>query len=294
MNTLSYTRLGIIGAGRAGQAFAMGLAPFSKAAPLIFNRSSARRAEALAHVPYARPAGNAEDIWQSCDLIVMAVSDDAVADMTERLSHCDPGVPRPFLFHLSGRCGAGVLDPLREKGAVTAAIHPVMTFTGDPESEVQRMAGTPFGVTGSSAQAVERAMAVVKLLGGNGFIIAEEKRSLYHGALSHAANHLVTLIESAARALEAAGMDDPHAALRPLVRAAMENSLTNGFAALSGPLLRGDRGTIGGHLEAFGRYCPDMLPDYRAMALATLREMERHDMGKADAMPDLRQLLEPE
>ncbi|WP_323810565.1 MULTISPECIES: Rossmann-like and DUF2520 domain-containing protein [Sphingobium] len=281
-----------MGAGRAGQAFAKALAPFSRAAPLLYNRSPARLAEALAKLPNVRPAERAEDIWQACDLIVMAVSDDAVADMAERLSQQASGDPRPFLFHLSGRCGATLLEPLREQGAVTAAVHPVMTFTGDPESEVRRMARIPFGVTGSSAEAIVRAMAVVQLLGGRAFVIAEEKRSLYHAALSHAANHLVTLMAGAARTLEAADVGDPAAVLGPLVRAAMENSLASGFAALSGPLLRGDRGTIGDHLDAFDRYCPDVLPDYRAMALATLRDMERHGMGQADAMPDLRRMLE--
>ncbi|MGC4252851.1 MAG: DUF2520 domain-containing protein [Sphingobium sp.] len=292
MSAHPYKQLGVIGTGRAGQAFATALTPFSQGAPLLFNRSRARRDEAMARLPYARFAESAEAIWQSCDLIVVAVSDDFAGEIANCLGFREPGTGSPFLFHLSGRCGVGVLEPLRQAGAVTAAIHPVMTFTGDPESEVRRMAGAPFGVTGDSAEAIERAMAVVTLLGGKGFIIAEEKRSLYHGALSHAANHLVTLMAGAARALEAAGVDDPHDILGPLVRAAMENSLADGFAALSGPLLRGDRGTIGDHLDALGRYCPDVLPDYRAMALATLREMERHGMGQADAVADLRRRLE--
>ncbi|BAV66194.1 Rossmann-like and DUF2520 domain-containing protein [Sphingobium cloacae] len=285
-------QLGIIGAGRAGQAFAVALAPFSEGAPLLFNRSPRRLGEALARLPRARAVERAAEIWRRCDLIVMAVADDSMNEMAKGLSFGRPGMGRPFLFHLSGRCGVGVLEPLRQAGAVTAAVHPVMTFTGDPANEARRMAGAPFGVTGGSAEAVERAMAVVKALGGKGFVIAEEMRALYHGALSHAANHLVTLMEGAARALEAAGVADPHGVLGPLARAAMENSLADGFAALSGPLLRGDRGTIGDHLEAFRQRCPAVLPDYRAMALATLREMERHGMGQGDAVPDMRRLLE--
>lgn len=284
-------RLGIIGAGRAGQAFALGLAPFSQGTPLLYNRSEARRREVLDRLPDIAPAEHLKEVAEKCDTIVLAVSDDAIAVVVESLSR-ETMKHRPFLFHLSGRSGAAALEMLREAGALTAAIHPVMTFTGDPAHEVKRMVGAPFGVTGSSAETTERAMAVVGWLRGKGFIIAEEKRSLYHGALSHAANHLVTLMAGAARALEEAGVDDPGKVLGSLVRAAMENSLTSGFAALSGPLLRGDRGTIGDHLAAFDRYCPDVLPDYQAMALATLREMERHGMGQADAMPDLRQLLE--
>ncbi len=270
----------------------MALAPFSAEPPLIFNRSAERIESALRHVPVLQPTRRKEEVLRRCDIVLIAVADDAIAEVAAELAGRDGFTGSPFIFHLSGRCGAAVLEPLRAAGALTAAVHPVMTFTGEPAREVERMAGAPFGVTGSCPRATKQALDMVALLKGKGFAIAEEKRSLYHAALSHAANHLVTLLAGAAEALETAGVGDPHAVLGPLVRAAVENSLTNGFDALSGPLLRGDRGTVEDHLDAFAAFCPDVLPDYRAMALATLREMERHGMGRADAMPDLKRLLE--
>ncbi len=191
------------------------------------------------------------------------------------LARAMPAGRTPFVFHVSGRSGAAILDPLRMKGARTAAIHPVMTFTGDPASEVRRMAGARFAITASSEAALAEAHALVRLLGGVAVEIAEDRRPLYHAALSHAANHLVTLLSGSARVLEATGAEDPYGLLAPLVRAALENSLTRGFAALSGPLLRGDDETVRGHLSALGNYCPEVLPAYRAMALATLDELER-------------------
>jgi predicted short-subunit dehydrogenase-like oxidoreductase (DUF2520 family) len=118
----------------------------------------------------------------------------------------------------------------------------------------------------------------------------EQHRTLYHAALCHAANHLVTLLAGASGALATAGVGDPQALLAPLVRAALDNSLDRGFAALSGPLLRGDRDTIADHLAALAQDDPALLPAYRAMALATLDAMERtgapafdpalrHDLG---------------
>src|SRR3546814_8712662 len=87
-----------------------------------------------------------------------------------------------------------------------------------------------------------------------------DRRPLYHAGLCHASNHLVTLIAGAAHALTDAGVEEPAALLAPLVRAALENSLQHGFAALSGPLLRGDARTIGEHLDGLAACTPALLP----------------------------------
>src|SRR3546814_14079762 len=89
----------------------------------------------------------------------------------------------PFIFHVSGRSGAAILDPLREAGATTAAIHPAMTFTGDAAREVERMAGAWFAITGSSDEAVKRAGEVVDMLGGRTTQIEERHRALYHAEI---------------------------------------------------------------------------------------------------------------
>lgn len=256
-----FHQIGIIGAGRVGQALALALAPHSKAPPMSWARS-------LGTPRFA-------DLARDCDVITIAVSDDAVAAVAADLAgRMTPG-RTPFVFHVSGRSGAAILDPLRAAGARTAAIHPAMTFTGDSQTEVRRMAEAHFAVTGSSPEASALAHQIVARLGGTAVEIAEERRPLYHAALCHASNHLVTLMAGASRALQAAGVGDPGALLAPLVRAALENSLERGFAALSGPLLRGDDRTVEGHLDALAADCQELLPAYRAMALATLDTLER-------------------
>ncbi|WP_257550049.1 Rossmann-like and DUF2520 domain-containing protein [Sphingopyxis sp. DBS4] len=266
-----FRQIGIIGSGRVAQTFALALGPHSGAPVLLWGRSqdkasvAARRVQAIAvhdPVPFAN----------NCDLIAIAVSDDALSHVVAELAGI---APVAFVFHVSGSRGAAILDPLHRAGALTAAIHPAMTFTGDARSEVVRMAQARFAVTGSSPEAGEIARAVVGLLGGVAVEVAEESRLLYHAALCHASNHLVTLMAGASHALAAAGVDDPAALLAPLVRAALENSLERGFAALSGPLLRGDDETVAGHLTALAADCPALLPAYRAMALATLGELGR-------------------
>lgn len=283
----SFRQIGVIGAGRVAQALALGLAPHVAAPPWLWARSPDKARVAIEHIGGTAVASELEALVQGCDLIVLAVSDDALAPVVAEIAPFLSPTPAPFIFHVSGRSGAAILDPLRAAGASTAAIHPAMTFTGDPANEVARMTGARFAVTGPSDEATAQAGEVVRLLGGVAVDIAEDHRPLYHAALCHAANHLVTLIDGASQALTRAGVDDPHALLAPLVRAALENSLERGFAALSGPLLRGDAETIGGHLVAIERHCPELLPAYRAMARATLDELGR----SGAASPSLDRLL---
>jgi len=269
-----FRQIGIIGSGRVAQAFALGLASRSEESALLWGRSADGAVIAAERVG-AIAVSQLHRVARDCDLVVVAVSDDALAAVIGDLAVDLPTDRNPFVFHVSGRSGPAILEPLRNRGALTAAIHPAMTFTGDPASEVARMAGARFAVTGSSPDAAERARYVVGLLGGIAVDIAEEQRPLYHAALCHASNHLVTLMAGASHALTQAGVGEPAALLAPLVRAALENSLERGFAALSGPILRGDSETIDGHLDALQTWDPALLPAYRAMALATLDELGR-------------------
>lgn len=271
-------QFGVIGAGRVAQALAFGLASHSIEPPLMWGRSLEKLGAASAATG-SEVAVSLDRLASDCDVIAIAVSDDAIPSIVGDLARELVADSPTFVFHVSGRSGAAIFDPLRDRGALTAAIHPAMTFTGHPEREVAQMAQARFAVTGSSASASQQARAIVALLGGVSIEIAEAQRTLYHAALCHASNHVVTLLTGASHALARAGVDDPASLLAPLVHAALLNSLDRGFDALSGPLLRGDERTIEGHLAALATDCPEMLPAYRAMALATVDELERTGAG---------------
>lgn len=287
-----FDRIGIIGTGRVAQAFALAIAPLSRTPLLLHGRSRERLDAALACLPGTQAAPDLQSLAAQCDLILLAVSDDAIAAMAQALADAAPCLSNAFVIHLSGASGTAILAPVADKGALTAAIHPAMTFIGQPETEARRLAATPFAVTGATPAATEKGIRLVAAIGGTPFPIAEEQRTLYHTALCHSSNHLVTLLAGSARMLEAAGVAAPYPLLAPLVRAALDNSLANGFGALSGPLLRGDIATIARHLDALATEQPDMLPDYRAMAMATLRELERPGPAGQRDVTALRRLLE--
>ncbi|MGH6631937.1 Rossmann-like and DUF2520 domain-containing protein [Sphingopyxis sp.] len=291
MDTPRFRQIGIVGAGRVAAALALAFAPHSAAPPMLWSRTAERTRAAAARIGRTVVAAHAEGLMRMCDIVAIAVSDDAIESVADDLARLLPPGSAPMVFHVSGRSGVAILEPLRAAGAPTAAIHPAMTFTGDPGGETQRMAGARFAVTGSTPEATAQAEHIVALLGGIAVEIAEDRRSLYHAALCHASNHLVTLIAGAANALRDAGVDDPSAMLAPLVRAALENSLDHGFAGLSGPLLRGDAQTIGGHLDTLKAHSPDLLPVYRAMARATLGELKRSGTTPSARLTALDSLL---
>jgi len=259
--------IGVIGTGRVARALAGALGPgvalWGRSPEALEGACAATRGLAMAS-PVA--------LLDACDTVLIAVADAALPQVVAQLA-AQPTPHRPLVAHVSGASGIAVLKPLH--GADIAAIHPVMTFTGDPVAEAARMAGARFAITGADAVAEARARTLVARLGGIAVPVAEAQRALYHAGLSHAANHLVTLIAGAGQILSAAGISDPGAMLAPLVRAALENSLAAGFAALSGPVLRDDRATVAAHLAALARDCPDALPAYRAMAQATAATLAR-------------------
>lgn len=289
MNAPLY-QFGIVGTGRVAQALALAVAPHSIAPPLMWGRTPDSTRSAATRIG-ATAAPSFDRLAAKCGIIAIAVADDALADVIADMAVTPPTSRPTFIFHVSGRSGARILEPLRAASSTTAAIHPAMTFTGDPQGEAQRMAGARFAITGSTTEATEQAKHIVALLGGIAVEIAEERRALYHAALCHASNHLVTLIAGAAGALKDAGVDDPSGLLAPLVRAALENSLDQGFAGLSGPLLRGDVQTIGDHFDTLEEHSPDLLPAYRAMARATLDALKRSEITPSARLTALDSLL---
>ncbi len=169
--------------------------------------------------------------------------------------------------HTSGRHGVAVLAPAAAHGAVTMAVHPAMTFTGTAR-DLDRLAGTRFGVTADPGH-LDLADALVRELGGTSLHVAEPDRDLYHAALAHGANHLVTLVADARDLLTRAGVADPAGTLRPLLQAALDNALEEGSGALTGPVARGDAGTVAAHLRAISTVDPDSGDLYAALARHT-------------------------
>src|SRR4029453_2323925 len=152
-------------------------------------------------------------------------------------------------------------------GPLPPARPPAMTFTGAVE-DIDRLPDAPFGVT-SRPEHRPVAETLGLEMGGEPFFVAEEDRRLYHAALVTGANHLVTLVAEAADMLRVAGVGDPARVLAPLLTAALDNGLRRGDRGLTGPVSRGDVGTVRDHLETLTERAPQAGDAYVAMAQRT-------------------------
>ena len=238
--------VGTIGAGRVGAVLtaALGRAGHHPVAIAAVSRASRRRAETLVPEAAILPP---DQVAARADLLLLCVPDDVLAELAAGLAAAATVRPGTLVAHSSGAHGYRVLDPLLSAGALPLALHPVMTFTGT-EVDLQRLSGACFGVTAPDELRLA-AEALVIEMGAEPVWIEESLRPLYHAALATGANHLVTLVNQAADLLREAGVEQPSRMLGPLLGAALDNSLRHGDAAMTGPVARGDAGTVRAHLD---------------------------------------------
>jgi predicted short-subunit dehydrogenase-like oxidoreductase (DUF2520 family) len=260
-------RVGVVGVGRVGSVLAAALARVGHPIVAAYAISQSSRRHAAALIPTTPLYGDVDDVVRAADLVLLTVPDDALPGLVQGLASRGVVPAGAFVVHTSGAHGTAVLEPLTRAGALPLAIHPVMTF-GGTTVDLARLAGCSFGVT-APAPLLPVAQALVVEMGGEPVVIAEELRPIYHAALATGANHLVTLVATAMDLLGRAGVEHPAHMLAPLLGAALDNTLRKGDAALTGPVARGDAGTVASHLAVLAAVAPETLPSYIAMARLT-------------------------
>ncbi|MBR5951528.1 MAG: DUF2520 domain-containing protein [Actinomycetaceae bacterium] len=295
-------KIGIISAGRVGSAFGSALRALGHEIVGAYAHSEASRERLESMLPSV-PSLEIEEIVTRSELVLFAVPDDELAGLVSGLAKLNLFRPGQIVIHVAGRYGTSVLAPAAEAGALPLAIHPAMTFTGT-SLDVARLSGCPCAVTGSPLY-LPIAQALVVELGGVPVVIAEEDRALYHAALAHGANHLVTLIGQSMRILSAIGVAEPGEYLRPLCEAALDGVLRSGESSQTGPVVRGDVGTIREHLEALDALSQsetmdttssasysDIPPLYRALVSTAADRAEQRRALTHDKAERVRQALE--
>jgi predicted short-subunit dehydrogenase-like oxidoreductase (DUF2520 family) len=258
--------VGVVGAGRVGSVLGAALqqAGHRVVAVSAVSDASLRRAEAL--LPGA-PVVAPPEVLAAAELVLLTVPDDALPALVEGLARAGEVRAGQLVVHTSGRYGVRVLEPATAAGALPLALHPAMTFTGRPD-DLARLPGACFGVTAPEALR-PIAEALVLEMGGDPQWVDEDQRVLYHAALAGGANHLMTLVNESVDLLRRSGVGDPERMLGALLGAAMDNALRSGDAALTGPVARGDAGTVAAHLAALRQVSPHTAAAYLAMARLT-------------------------
>ena len=272
--------VGIVSAGRVGTALGEAL---DRVGHVVFGCSAvsdASLARARTRLPDAAVLPAAEVAARS-ELLVLAVPDAELPALVQGLARTGAVSPGTLVLHTSGANGVGILAPLAGNGVVTMAVHPAMTFSGMPE-DTERLSSACFGITAADEIGFAIAQSLVLEIGGEPVGVREDARTLYHAALAHGSNHLVTVVNDALDALRTALADTEltgqqpvesrpggvaERVLAPLLSAALDNVLRSGPAALTGPVARGDADMVDAHLQALTALDDDLAAGYRALSL---------------------------
>lgn len=295
--------VGVVSAGRVGSVLgaALGRAGHHVVAASAVSRASRRRAaDLLPDVPLLPP----DEVCARADLVLLAVPDDVLPGLVRGLAAAGCFRPGQIAVHTAGSLGTGVLAPAAEHGVLPLALHPAMTFTGRAE-DVERLASCCVGVTapgephedGPGADPRDAvgwsvAEALVLETGAEPVRVPEAVRPLYHAALAHGANHLMTLVGDCVQLLESAGIGPAQRLVAPLLSAALDNALRHGDRALTGPVTRGDSGTVRTHLDRIGAADPDVAAAYRTLAGRTARRAAAAGLLDPAALHDVEKTLE--
>ena len=246
--------LNLVGAGHVGRVLGrLAAAGGAFALQDVLTRSSASAQQAVAFIG----AGTAcSDIaaMRPAQVWMLAVGDDAIAPTCAALAAAQP-LAGAVVFHCSGAKASTELQAARDAGALVASVHPVRSFA-DPEAVAADFSGTFCGIEGDAA-ALALLEPALTAIGARLVRIDPAAKTVYHAAAVFASNYLVTVLDAALRAYEAAGV--PQAVARELARPLALETVANVFrigpeAALSGPVARGDLATVARQHEAVSRW----------------------------------------
>lgn len=261
----------VVGPGRVGTTLAVALARAGFRVVAAAGGGEASRERFARHVAGTRLAADPAEVVGRGGTVLLCTPDDAIEPLVTRLAAADAFVEGQHVVHVAGSRGLGVLRRASLAGARVAACHPAQTVPAtrvDPDALV----GAAWAVT---CAAGDRPWAhdLVEAVGGDPHDVPDDRRVLYHAALTVGSNAVGAAVAVARQLLVAARVDDPGAFLGPLVEASVANVLRDGAGALTGPVVRGDVGTVTAHLEQLDADLPSSAAAYRDLSRALLAQV---------------------
>lgn len=259
----------ILGLGKVGTAVGFLLRQARYKIVAVAGRSKASLTHGIVYTG-GKPYLKFSEAALAADCIIITTPDDAIADVCKKIS--DEGAVRPGakVIHMSGAGGLDLLDSAKDAGAHVACIHPLQSFA-DVDSAIRNIPGSTFGIT-SEDTIKQWSVQMVRDLGGVPFFISDADKPLYHAAACIASNYLTTLIYMVEEIYQSIGLsrEDAVRAVWPLVAGTIANIQSKGTApALTGPVARGDVGTIRKHSDALRQKLPSLLQAYSALGILT-------------------------
>jgi predicted short-subunit dehydrogenase-like oxidoreductase (DUF2520 family) len=265
--------IGIVGAGAVGTALGVALTRAGWPVHAVASRDPGRRDRFRSQVEVSRVFADPEPLLDEVELVILSVPDDAIAPLAASLRLYSGQA----MVHTSGALGAEVLLPAMAAGTQIGAFHPLVAFA-DTERAVAALHGATVAIEGDDQLAVLLA-DMAEAIGATPVRLAPGTKAAYHAAAVLAAGGFVALLDAIAELGRVAGLDEAGslAIYGPLIEGTLGNARTLGIrAALTGPVTRGDVGTLRSHLDTLRTHAPGVLDLYvaagvREVALAEAR-----------------------
>jgi len=260
-------KLGFIGAGTVGAALSVSLSQKGYPVVAVSSRSQTSARNLARAISGCRPVSSNQDVADSAELIFITTPDDAIAPVVSQIRwHKGQSV-----VHCSGADSTDILKPARKSGACVGVFHPLQTFASVRQA-IENMPGSTFAL-----EAEEPLLTTLKdmatALGGYWIELKAGDKVIYHASAVIACNYLVTLVKLATDLWQTFGIPRHQAtqALLPLIRGTIHNIDTVGIPqCLTGPIARGDTGTVRKHLDALQKVAPGVLSTYRELGRQTI------------------------
>jgi predicted short-subunit dehydrogenase-like oxidoreductase (DUF2520 family) len=280
--------IGIVGAGAVGTALGVALTRAGWPVHAVASRDAGRRERFSSLVGVTRAFADPEPILDEVELIILAVPDDAVASLAGSLRMYSGQA----MIHTSGALGAEVLAPAMAAGTQTGAFHPLVAFA-DMERAVAALHGATVAIEGDDQLAAMLA-DMAEAIGATPVRLAPGSKAAYHAAAVLAAGGVIALLDAIAELGRVAGLDEAGslAIYGPLIEGTLGNARALGIrAALTGPMTRGDVGTLEAHLATLGLHAPRVLDLYVAAARREVDLAEERGALAPEASQKMRELL---
>ncbi len=260
-------KLGFIGAGKVGTALAVLLnrKGYTIAAVYDHTPTAAERLKTLVNT--SQVMGNSQQVADIADLTFITTPDSAIQPVVSQINW----TPGKSVIHCSGADSTAILEKAQKDGASVGVLHPLQTFAGITQA-IDNIPGTTFAI-----EAEEPLLATLKemtvSLGGSWIQLKAKDKAAYHAAAVFASNYLVTLVKMATDLWQTFDIPTDQAikALLPLMQGTLHNIDTLGLPqCLTGPIARGDIGTVKKHLDEISQKTPELFPAYKELGLQAI------------------------
>jgi len=267
MTEQNIPKIGFIGAGTTGTALAVRLAQHQYPVTAVASRSLSSAEKLAARIPGCKAYGRAQEVADIASLVFITTPDDIISVVADSVQWHDG----QSVVHCSGAHSIDILEASKQLGARTGCFHPLQTFAS-VEHAIDNIPSSTFAIEAEEPLASLLKKAAIDLE-GDWVILKAGDKVLYHAAAVIACNYLVTLVKLSTDLWQT--FDAPPAqaikALMPLLQGTLSNIKNVGLPnCLTGPIARGDLGTISRHLGSLSKQAPSLLDIYKELGLQTI------------------------